>query len=73
MDYKQMTAPCGLDCFNCPAYLAKDNEKKQEVNDANTGASQGGYFVLDAQGEFLYSPSPKKQVLINKVKAGKRL
>ena len=27
MDYQQMTAPCGLDCFNCPVYLAKDNEK----------------------------------------------
>lgn len=22
MDYKQMTAPCGLDCFNCTFYLA---------------------------------------------------
>ena len=27
MDYKQMTAPCGLDCFNCPVYLAGENEK----------------------------------------------
>jgi hypothetical protein len=27
MDYKQMTAPCGLDCFNCPVYLARENEK----------------------------------------------
>jgi len=27
MDYTQMTAPCGLDCFNCPVYLAKDNEQ----------------------------------------------
>jgi len=22
MDYAYMTAPCGLDCFNCPMYLA---------------------------------------------------
>jgi hypothetical protein len=22
-----MTSPCGLDCFNCPVYLANDNEK----------------------------------------------
>jgi len=22
-----MTSPCGLDCFNCPVYLARDNEK----------------------------------------------
>jgi hypothetical protein len=26
MDYLQMTAPCGLDCFNCPMYLANENE-----------------------------------------------
>lgn len=22
-----MTAPCGLDCFNCPLYLANENEE----------------------------------------------
>lgn len=27
MDYQKMTAPCGLDCFNCPVYLAGGNEK----------------------------------------------
>jgi hypothetical protein len=26
MDYKSMTAPCGLDCFNCLMYLASENE-----------------------------------------------
>ena len=26
-----MTAPCGLDCFNCPAYLAGDNEKLRGI------------------------------------------
>ena len=26
MDYLKMTAPCGLDCFNCPMCLARDNE-----------------------------------------------
>ncbi len=25
MDYKQMTSPCGLDCFNCAAYLANED------------------------------------------------
>lgn len=25
MDYRQMTSPCGLDCFNCPAYLANED------------------------------------------------
>jgi hypothetical protein len=27
MDYLQMTAPCGLDCFNCPMYLANENDE----------------------------------------------
>lgn len=25
MDYHRMTAPCGLDCFNCPMYLADED------------------------------------------------
>jgi hypothetical protein len=25
VDYQQMTSPCGLDCFNCPAYLANED------------------------------------------------
>jgi len=31
MDYRQMTAPCGLDCFNCPVYLAGENEKLKKA------------------------------------------
>ena len=27
MDYFRMTAPCGIDCFNCPLYLASDDDK----------------------------------------------
>lgn len=27
MDYFQMTAPCGLDCFNCHFYLANENQE----------------------------------------------
>ena len=26
MDYKNLTAPCGRDCFNCPFFIAKENE-----------------------------------------------
>jgi len=26
-----MTAPCGLDCFNCPVYLARENERLREA------------------------------------------
>ena len=31
MDYQNMTSPCGLDCFNCPVYLANNNEKLREM------------------------------------------
>ncbi len=31
MNYRQMTAPCGLDCFNCPVYLAGENEKLKKT------------------------------------------
>ena len=27
MDVRELTAPCGLDCFNCLCYLANDNEE----------------------------------------------
>jgi len=27
MDYRNLTAPCGRDCFNCPFYLAKEDER----------------------------------------------
>jgi hypothetical protein len=30
MDYAQMTAPCGLDCFNCTFYLAHDSEEAMQ-------------------------------------------
>jgi len=26
MDYAHMTAPCGLDCFNCAMFQARENE-----------------------------------------------
>ncbi|MBW1738615.1 MAG: DUF3795 domain-containing protein [Deltaproteobacteria bacterium] len=31
MDYDQMTAPCGLDCFNCPMYLANENQELRKA------------------------------------------
>jgi hypothetical protein len=31
MDYRKMTAPCGLDCFNCPMYQAGKDEKLRET------------------------------------------
>jgi hypothetical protein len=29
MDFHQMTAPCGLDCFNCVFFLAPENQDAQ--------------------------------------------
>jgi hypothetical protein len=42
MDYRQMTAPCGLDCFNCIGYLAGiDPEKLSEFAQAlNTSVEE---------------------------------
>jgi len=31
MDYYHMTAPCGLDCFNCHFYLAHENRNSMEI------------------------------------------
>jgi hypothetical protein len=47
MDYLQMTAPCGLDCFNCPMYLANENEElraniSQRLGTSIEEASCGG-------------------------------
>ncbi len=31
MDYFELTAPCGLDCFNCHFYLAHENDAAMEM------------------------------------------
>ena len=41
MDYRHMTAPCGLDCFNCPVFLAKDDEKLRQLFSEKTGKPLG--------------------------------
>lgn len=30
-DYFRLTAPCGKDCFNCPAYTGKENEENRNT------------------------------------------
>ena len=35
MDFTQMTAPCGLDCFNCPMYLANENQELKSAISKN--------------------------------------
>ncbi|MBA3029427.1 MAG: DUF3795 domain-containing protein [Desulfobacteraceae bacterium] len=39
MDYKQMTAPCGIDCFNCAVYHAGENEKLRNRVAGNLGVA----------------------------------
>ncbi len=31
MNYEQMTAPCGLACFNCVVYLANENQEMRNL------------------------------------------
>jgi len=40
MDYKKMTAPCGLDCFNCPMYLAQGNEELRTILSERLGIAR---------------------------------
>jgi hypothetical protein len=37
MDYKTMTSPCGLDCFNCPLYIASTNDDFRKKVTEKTG------------------------------------
>jgi hypothetical protein len=30
MDYENLTAPCGKDCFNCPLYIGEENRENRE-------------------------------------------
>ena len=53
MNLKELTAPCGLACFNCPAYLANDNEeiRKQLATQAQkNGTSSKAYDMLVCKG-----------------------
>jgi hypothetical protein len=31
VNYQQMTSPCGLDCFNCPAFLANEDMNVRKI------------------------------------------
>jgi hypothetical protein len=51
VDYAQMTAPCGLDCFNCPIYLAKDDERLRAVISKKRGVPFERAFCHGCRGE----------------------
>ncbi|MCD4848266.1 MAG: DUF3795 domain-containing protein [Candidatus Aegiribacteria sp.] len=63
MDYLQMTAPCGLDCFNCMMYLANENEAlraniSQQLGVSIEQASCGGCRNEDGKIAFLGMTEP---------------
>jgi len=31
MDFKNLTAPCGKDCFNCPLYIGEENKENRNA------------------------------------------
>jgi hypothetical protein len=51
MDYKHMTAPCGLDCFNCPGYLAGENEELRKKVSENMNIPLEKAMCLGCRGE----------------------
>ena len=40
MDYRHLTAPCGLDCFNCSMYLARNDKGLRSKIAQNLGISE---------------------------------
>ena len=51
MDYVQMTAPCGLDCFNCPMYLANENKDLRTAISKNMGIPYEKAFCIGCRNE----------------------
>jgi hypothetical protein len=51
MDYELMTAPCGLDCFNCVAYLAKDDLDIRKDYSEKTGIPLDNAFCKGCRPE----------------------
>ncbi len=47
MDYKNMTAPCGIPCFECVSYKAKSNEAIKKRVSEGTGLA---YDKSDCEG-----------------------
>jgi len=73
MDYKQMTAPCGLDCFNCPAYLAKDNEKLRGIISKKMGVPLEKAFCQGCRnenGKIADEQAKKHDKVMNELKEG---
>ena len=51
MDILNLTAPCGLDCFNCPMYHASRDEKKRAVIAGKMGLPEEKAQCLGCRNE----------------------
>ena len=51
MDYRQMTSPCGLDCFNCLMYLASEDEELRDRISRSTGIPSEQAVCKGCRGE----------------------
>jgi hypothetical protein len=78
MNYKQLTAPCGRDCFNCPLFCAKDDEnlenyfiKKYNMEKGKVGCD--GCRTIDGKCYFLQKLGFSEQCKIFKCVSGKKL
>ena len=51
IDYRQMTSPCGLDCFNCPAHLAMEDDEQRARWSEITGKPLDEAFCRGCRNE----------------------
>ena len=51
MDYQKWTAPCGLDCFNCPMYLAGEDKELRTKISKDEGIPFERAFCLGCRNE----------------------
>ena len=51
MDYLELTAPCGLDCWNCPLFLAREDRNLRQVIARKTGRPEEACLCLGCRAE----------------------
>jgi hypothetical protein len=51
-----MTAPCGLDCFNCVGYLANENDEIRKMVSKRTGVPSDRAFCKGCRDEYGICP-----------------
>lgn len=74
MDKRKLTAPCGLDCFNCAIYVHNLTEQMAELIHSKTGVSKkeipcagcrlqnGKHFHLSPEGCATFNCAQEKNV-----------